>query len=259
MHARRQVVGVLLAGWVLSAALVGAAQAPRGLRGRGEADWHLEVAPPSESYLAASRSELSQILRQPAYTGGARPGPSLLERMVLLVARYVFTPLFGTRTGRTAKGVQIVSLVLLAVLLGHMGWELWHMFRRRRGAQAEEASLPEARVLRLMSSEELFQQGERLRAAGRLRRAMGCYYMALLSWLAAAGCTRLDRSLTNWEHYRRAADSGRLSPHALRRLADLNAAFDEHCYGGRAVSETALVDFRTRVVGLKEALHEASA
>jgi len=109
-------------------------------------------------------------------------------------------------------------------------------------------------VLSVSSGEDVLKQADGARAGGNPVRAVGLYYLALIAWLAEAGCTRLDRTLTNWEHYQLAQASGRLEPEKLRRLADLNAFFDDHCYGGQVLSEDAVAEFRRSILNLRSGL-----
>jgi len=224
----------------------------RRLRRQLTSTQRLGRAPPARESLNARRRQLSRILRQRAYAEPARGGASLRARVAELVARYVLEPLLGSsRRSAARKVLLVVCLALLALLVGHVLWELWALFRRGR-AQSQRAWFrsPVSAVQALGEPAELLARGDRALGAGQPLRAMGLYYMAALCHLASAGCTRLDRSLTNWEHYRRARGSGRLGEEALERLRQLNALFDEHCYGGARPSEESVKRFRTLVVEL---------
>ena len=216
----------------------------------------LGVEPPSMAARAHARGELDSILQQPAYVEVAQPRPGLAAKIAELIARYVFYPLFGPKRGTVAQKVVIVAcLVILALLLAHTVWELWTAIRSGRPAAAARragARLP--RVTLLSSAEELLARGDRLRADGRLLQAVGFYYLAMISYLAHGRCTQLDHSLTNWEHYQLAARCGRLQERDLRRLADLNVFFDEHCYGGREPSDASVEGFRSSVVEFRNAV-----
>ncbi len=216
----------------------------------------LGAQPPQRKSMAAASERLSVILSRRPYTDVAQTKPGLLETVAHLLVRYLLRPLFGEQAEAARNVVLILSFVLLALVIGHTVWELWHMCHYGREAEGREGvQVPGLRALRLFSGEELLREGDRVRAGGQFLRALGFYDLALLSWLAAAGCTDLDHSLTNWEHYRRAADSTRMRAEGLRHLAELSAFFDEHCYGGRALSEALVAAFRAKVLWLREAVH----
>jgi len=214
----------------------------------------LGTEPPSAPSRMQAQGELDSILQQPAYTEVARARPGLAARIAELVARYVFYPLFGPKRSATIqKAVTFVCLVILALLLAHTVWELWTALRSGRRLGAAQGRRALAQAVPLESAEELITRGDRLWTAGLLQQALGFYYLALISYLARARCTRLDRSLTNWEHYQLAARSGRLRDPDLRRLAELNGFFDEHCYGGLQPSEGSVRQFRAWVLEFRDA------
>jgi len=216
----------------------------------------LGAAPPEEDVRRLARAELSSILEQRAYREFAEARPGLRARIADLVARYILAPMVGTKRAAAARrAVVIVCLALLGLLVGHITWELWTMLRRGQAvATGERAGTPGGCVRPLSSAEELLARGDRMRQAGRVTQAIGLYYLALISWLAGARCTRLDRTMTNWEHYRLARESGRLNEEDVRRLAELNAFFDDHYYGGRSPSSASVERFRSRILQLKNAI-----
>ena len=220
----------------------------------------LDGSPPTLELIASSRGELCRILEQRAYTDIVEAKSGLLERIAEMLRRYVLDPLFGPKSERARSVVALVALILLALLVGHITWEIWGMLRHT-GPRADQkgVGIPGFHALGILSGEELLREGDRARAEGRLLRAIGLYYLSLIFWLAAADCTRLDRTLTNWEHYQAAARSRRMQGDDLHRLAEVNAFFDEHCYGGRPLSGTSVAQFRTSVVRLKDALHATAS
>jgi len=229
-----------------------------GLREALAGGQKLAFRAPDASTLAQARVRLTRILRQRSYREVLHSEPGLAEKIADLIYRYVVVPMFGER-GTSVRGWVIVGcLVLLALLLAHTVWEVWFIYRggRRAGGGPGEGALGYA--LSLASGEDLLRRGDGMRSGGRLTPALGLYYLALISWLAEAGCTRLDRTLTNWEHYRLARSSGRLVPDALGRLERVNAFFDDHCYGGRPLSADMVAGFRADVLGLRSSLDVAS-
>ena len=214
----------------------------------------LGAAPPGYRELVDARVKLEEVLAQRAYTDIIDRRPSLSDRIEELITRYVLGPVFGRRSGVARRIVIVVSLVLLALLIAHMTWETWRMFRHGQTAgPRRRARGPVGPVLLLAGREELLARGDRLRGQGRLQEAIGLYYLALISSLARAGCTELDRTLTNWEHYQRARNSGRLTAGRVERLAQGNIFFDDHRYGGRTPSDPAVGQFRSLVAEFSDA------
>jgi hypothetical protein len=212
----------------------------------------LGAEPPDDHMRSAARARLAATLQQRAYADVRDPLPSYTERIAQMIEQYVLRPLFGQEGEPFRHGVIVVSLVLLGLVAGHIAFEIWRMVRHGTLAERRHRrTLSEARVVVLNSSEELLNQGDRACRSGRPLQAMGLYYLSLISYLARAGCTVLDRTLTNGEHYRMVQRSGRLSEEQMRRLAEVNSSFDEHCYGGRAPSESDVRAFRARIVEVK--------
>ena len=216
----------------------------------------LEVAPPNGRDIAEAKIRLGRILAQRPYKEVLQSEPSLMERLAEVVYRYVIRPLFGERGHSIRNWVIAGCLLVLGLVIAHAVWEVWLIYgggRRRAGMDAGAIRLG-GYVLSISSGEDVLKQADGARAGGNLVRAVGLYYLALIAWLSEAGCTRLDRTLTNWEHYQLAQASGRLEPEKLRRLADLNAFFDDHCYGGQVLSEDAVAEFRRSILNLRSAL-----
>jgi hypothetical protein len=210
----------------------------------------LSSPPPTPQQRARARQVLQLELGGSAYTEARDSGTSLSQRLANLAARYVMDPLFGKRTGAARQILLVICCVLLGLLLAHVIWEL----ARARGAGTgrRDASATVSREEMLTSARtpgQFLDRGDAAREEGNLLRAMGLYYLALLTALARAGCTDLDRSLTNWEHYRRTSRSGRLQPGQLDRLAEVTEFFDRRCYGTHAAS-------REDVTHLREQVHQ---
>jgi len=215
----------------------------------------LATQSPSWENISEARIRLERVLRQRPYRQVLESAPGLLERIADLIYRYLLNPMFGAKGGAIRGWVIIICLVLLALLLAHMVWEVWLMYRGgRRGARGGLGAGGTGYPLSVFSGEDLMAQADAAGEGGKLVRDVGLYYLALIVWLAEAGCTRLDRTLTNWEHYRAARDSDRLGPETLRRLAEVNAFFDDHCYGGRPLSSDGAAQFRQKVLGLRSGL-----
>jgi len=256
----RVVLWIVLAGWGSGIAAVSAAAAPKEAVAPAGAVLGLAAQPPPASVLADAHKELADVLKQPVYARFSSLKPSLVRRLAELVARYVFRPLFTSGAEPLRRVIFVACLVLLGLLIGHMIWEITAVFTvQGRAGRAVAPRLREVHLLRLLSGEALLQEGDRVRADGRPPQAIGFYYLALISWLASAGCTQLDRTLTNWEHYRLAEESARLSSEGLKRMRQVNFFFDDYCYGALAISDGLADEFRQKVLELREVARASPA
>lgn len=208
----------------------------------------LSAAPPAPQQRARARQVLQLELGGSAYSEARESGTSLSQRLANLAARYVMDPLFGKRTSAARHVLLVVCCVLLGLLLAHVIWELARA--GRAGGSRRDASATVSREEMLASARtpgQFLDRGDAARKAGDLLRAMGLYYLALLTALARAGCTDLDRSLTNWDHYRRTSRSGRLTPDQLDRLAKVTEFFDRRCYGAGTATREDTTHLREQV------------
>jgi len=207
------------------------------------------------AFLEGARRDMAAILEHPRYSGEPAPGRGgLFRRAAAWVEAHLLRPLFGAEGGTVARGLVVVALLLLAVILGHMAYELRWMLRSGISRQDWEGRLPSRGVVRALSSPQAWlEEGDRARRDGRPLRAVGLYYLALIGYLAEKGCTRFDRTLTNWEHFDRAAGSGKLSAQEAERLRELTHLFDGYCYGGQAPSPAGAERFRSLVLEFRHA------
>jgi hypothetical protein len=197
----------------------------------------LSSSPPNQKQLARARNVLQLELSRSIYVEARRPGANLSQRLANLVARYVMDPLFGKRTRPARHALLVICFALLALLLAHVIWELARASRQSASHGGTSSSVKGEELLaRSRTAEQLLARGDAAREDGELLRAMGLYYLALIAALAKAGCTPLDRSLTNWEHYHYSSRCRQLDNRQVSRLEEMTRFFDHHCYGPRSPS-----------------------
>ncbi|MFP4027687.1 MAG: hypothetical protein ACLFWL_07850 [Candidatus Brocadiia bacterium] len=216
----------------------------------------LSASPPARPHRQWAQRELRFLLGQPRYSHMAEKSQGLNERIAEFVSRYVIQPLFG-RQRRSVRRIGLIICIALLVLIGiHMIWETVRaLYQTSKEKKKQTEDVPtESVALRRAAPGELLSRGDKARESGQYLRAAGLYYLTLLSILAREGCTALDRTLTNWEHYLRARRSGCLAESEIQKLERVNTFFDRCCYGGEKISDNQIDNFRKQIIELSNAI-----
>lgn len=213
----------------------------------------MAIPAPSRQKLNRARQVLEVELQRSMYEEARGGGSDLTQRLGNLVARYIMNPLFGERSRAARRILVLVCFALLALLLAHVVWELLQAAggagRTGGGSRATGTERPIGYGL---SVQQFLGRGDEARESNKPFRAMGLYYLALVTFLAAKGWTTFDRTLTNWEHYQKVRRSDGLDEQQLQQLAEVTRFFDESLYGKRRASGQDVQWLRDQVTKLVE-------
>jgi hypothetical protein len=177
------------------------------------------VLPPSTVDPDTARRTVEEVLRRPEY---AELSPSWWDRFTEAFRRAVgelLADLAGTGTG------SAVGWIILAVIVGVVGWLLWRWGRsvRREGAAQVATTADVGRAPAAWIADA--QEHER---AGRWRDAVRCRYRALVADLAAAGRLEEVPGRTTGEYLARLREA---RPDAAEPFAAATGVFERAWYG----------------------------
>lgn len=135
--------------------------------------------------------------------------------------------------------IGIVATVLLVVLLTHIGYTLWRVYRVT-ARPAEQPARGTVGVV-LLDARSHRIQAEALARAGRYAEALAHRYAALVCDLEEAKAVTIHPSKTPAEYAREA----RLDPAGRVTIADLVSRLYAHVFGAAPIDEQGYRDFVT--------------
>ncbi len=208
---------------------------------------------------ARSREALLEILRRSEFRQTSKPHffDYYFNRIIVRAMAWL-RGIFDSSAMQRAGSFAYVLLCAAYVLVG--GAAIWLLQRawspRFRPAGTEKTANHAG--LSLLSPETHRARAEALAGQGNFAKAVGEYFLMMLSTLEGRDFVPRHRSWTNWEYLR--AFGRRVHHEATRdRLGELNLVYDRVTYGGAACDELRFTAFRKRVDEFLSALPSAPA
>jgi len=212
-----------------------------------------------ESATAAERTKdedkrkLAEILQRDEYQKPKEKGESLLEKIWRAVVEWLdkmfppSKPSIAAPTAGSGSFTFVLQMILFAVILGIIGFLIYRFapfffskYRRREKREKKERVILGERLAADETSQNLFDEAERLAREGNLRGAIRKGYIALLCELSDRKIIGLSQHKTNRDYLRDLSKQNEL----YKDMSGLTDNFERHWYGLNDAREKDWAEFK---------------
>ena len=213
----------------------------------------LETATAAERTKDEDKRKLAEILQREEYQKPKEKGESLLEKIWRKIVEWLekmFPPSKPSTAAPTAGSGSftfVLQMILFAVILGAIGFLIYRFapffvgkYRRKEKREKKERVILGERLAADETSQNLFDEAERLAREGNLRGAIRKGYIALLCELSEKKIIGLSQHKTNRDYLRDVRKQNEL----YKDMSSLTNNYERHWYGFDAAQESDWEEFR---------------
>ncbi len=213
----------------------------------------LESATTAERAKDEDKRKLAEILQREEYQKPKEKGESLLEKIWRGIVEWLekmFPPSKPSTVSPTAAAGSftfVLQMILFAVILGAIGFLIYRFapffvnkYRSKEKREKKERVILGERLAADETSQNLFDEAERLAREGNLRGAIRKGYIALLCELSERKIIGLSQHKTNRDYLRDISKQNEL----YKNMSGLTKNYERHWYGFDAAQKSDWEEFR---------------